>query len=35
MGKIETVDHIRKKKYTQRFENNLETIQPPLLKNQL
>jgi DNA topoisomerase-2 len=31
-GTIETVDHIRKKKYTQRFENNLETIQPPTIK---
>ena len=25
-GEIETVDHIRKKKYTQRFENNLDKI---------
>ena len=31
-GTIETVDHIRKKKYTQRFENNLETIKPPVIK---
>ena len=26
-GEIETVDHIRGKKYTQRFENNLSVIQ--------
>ena len=31
-GTIETVDHIRKKKYIQRFENNLETIQKPTIK---
>ncbi len=31
-GTIETVDHIRKQKYTQRFENNLETILPPVIK---
>ena len=31
-GTIETVDHIRKKKYTQRFENNLETIKSPTIK---
>ena len=31
-GTIETVDHVRKKKYTQRFENNLEKIQPPVIK---
>jgi DNA topoisomerase-2 len=31
-GMIETVDHIRKKKYTQRFENNLETIAKPEIK---
>ena len=31
-GTIETVDHIRKKKYTQRFENNLDVIQPPVIK---
>ena len=28
-GTIETVDHIRKLKYTQRFENNLYKICPP------
>lgn len=28
-GEIETVDHIRKKKYKQRFENNLNTICKP------
>ena len=28
-GEIETVDHIRKKKYTQRFENNLTKICKP------
>jgi len=28
-GEIETVDHIRKKKYTQRFENNLTDILNP------
>ena len=28
-GEIETVDHIRKKKYTQRFENNLDKICKP------
>ena len=28
-GEIETVDHIRKKKYTQRFENNLGKICKP------
>lgn len=32
-GTIETVDHIRKKKYIQRFENNLETIQSPTIKS--
>ncbi len=31
-GMIETVDHIRKKKYTQRFENNLETIDEPIVE---
>ena len=31
-GMIETVDHIRKKKYTQRFENNLETIAEPIVE---
>ena len=30
-GEIETVDHIRKKKYTQRFEDNLTTICPPTI----
>ncbi len=28
-GSIETVDHIRKLKYTQSFENNLDVIHPP------
>lgn len=28
-GEIETVDHIRKKKYKQRFENNLSKIKKP------
>ena len=32
-GEIETVDHIRKLKYTQRFENNLTDIQPPKVKS--
>ena len=32
-GEIETVDHIRKKKYTQRFENNLNTILEPTVKS--
>ena len=31
-GEIETVDHIRKKKYCQRFEDNLTTICPPTIK---
>ena len=31
-GMIETVDHIRKKKYTQRFENNLTDILKPTVK---
>ena len=31
-GEIETVDHIRKKKYTQRFENNLTDILSPVVK---
>ena len=31
-GEIETVDHIRKKKYSQRFEDNLTTICPPTIK---
>jgi DNA topoisomerase II len=30
-GEIETVDHIRKKKYKQRFENNLTTICKPTI----
>ena len=30
-GEIETVDHIRKKKYTQRFENNLTNILEPVM----
>ena len=32
-GKIETVDHIRKKKYTQKFENNLSKINKPIIKS--
>ena len=28
-GRIETVDHIRKLKYTQEFKDNLSTIEPP------
>ena len=33
-GEIETIDHIRKKKYCQRFENNLNTIcKPKITKN--
>ena len=31
-GEIETVDHIRKKKYKQRFENNLTDIHPPTVR---
>ena len=31
-GKIETVDHIRKKKYTQEFKNNLDEICKPKIK---
>ena len=31
-GKIETVDHIRKKKYTQEFKNNLDEICKPIIK---
>tara|TARA_B110000444_G_scaffold261032_1_gene310633 strand:+ start:2164 stop:5634 length:3471 start_codon:yes stop_codon:yes gene_type:complete len=31
-GEIETVDHIRKKIYTQRFLNNLDTIQQPKIR---
>ena len=30
-GKIETVDHIRKLKYTQVFKDNLSTIEPPII----
>ena len=30
-GEIETVDHIRKLKYTQRFENNLKKICKPVI----
>lgn len=30
-GVIETVDHIRKLKYTQRVENNLTVIHPPVI----
>ena len=32
-GEIETVDHIRGKKYTQRFENNLHVINKPSYVN--
>lgn len=28
-ARIETVDHIRKLKYIQEFENNLDIIKPP------
>ena len=31
-GEIETIDHIRKKKYKQRFENNLTDILPPTVR---
>ena len=31
-GEIETVDHIRKKKYKQRFENNLSKIKKPTIR---
>ena len=31
-GEIETIDHIRKKKYTQRFENNLTDILKPSVR---
>ena len=31
-GRIETVDHIRKKKYTQEFKNNLDEICKPIIK---
>lgn len=30
-GRIETVDHIRKKKYTQEFKNNLSVIDSPII----
>ena len=32
-GRIETVDHIRKKKYTQEFKNNLDEICKPKITN--
>jgi DNA topoisomerase II len=32
-GRIETVDHIRGLKYTQEFHNNLERIDPPVIKS--
>ena len=31
-GEIETVDHIRGKKYVQRFEDNLSVIKPPNIR---
>ena len=31
-GYIETVDHVRKLKYSQKFENNLDTICKPSIK---
>jgi len=31
-GEIETIDHIRKKKYTQKFLHNLDTIVEPVIK---
>ena len=31
-GEIETVDHVRKLKYTQRVENNLSKIHPPKIE---
>ena len=31
-GEIETVDHIRRLKYTQTFENNLNKIHEPVIK---
>ena len=31
-GKVETVDHIRRLKYTQEFENNLNKIHKPIIK---
>ena len=31
-GEIETVDHIRGKKYTQRFESNLSIIKKPVIR---
>ena len=30
-GEIETVDHIRKLKYVQKFSNNLDNIEPPII----
>jgi len=30
-GMIETVDHVRKLKYTQTFEQNLDIIHPPTI----
>ncbi len=32
-GKIETVDHTRKKKYVQEFHDNLDKIDPPTITN--
>ena len=31
-GEVETVDHIRGKKYVQRFENNLSDIKKPIIR---
>ena len=31
-GSIETVDHVRKLKYTQNFKNNLDIIEPPTIR---
>ena len=31
-GEIETIDHIRKKKYSQRFESNLSVIKKPTIR---
>jgi DNA topoisomerase-2 len=31
-GSIETVDHVRKLKYTQHFKNNLDIIEPPTIR---
>ena len=30
-GEIETVDHVRKLKYVQKFTNNLDNIEPPVI----